>query len=387
MTITKKKNNIMDPIKGNLIWKSPRPYNATNIPDPDKIRLEFPHLIRFKGAWYCGFREAQIHDNHPSGNARIIRSSDGEKWETVKLIQWEGADAGTPRFSVTAEGQLMMTSTVLFVSNEPRSDGQYYQLDRKTLGMGLVPHSEMEADVACQAVTWLTSDGENWGTAYACPNALNTNRFNVTWFNGMGYSVTNAFGINQTGTLHRTRDGKSWRILLKDFIPAEQGDEAGLAFTPEGLACCLLRGNRSTIAMIGLSKPPYYQEWQWIHPKVDWREDGNVRPANDVFRVELGGPTIITLKGGRLLGAGRTLPPERPEGPWRVDASDPQGKEDGRIVLFWIDPEKGCFTRFAEIDGTSYPGVVEHEGMIWVTYVVYWGDQPGIYLAKVKVPD
>lgn len=373
----------MDPIQGTLIWKLPKPYNPTSKPDPAKIRLEFPHLIRFKDAWYCGFREAQIHDNHPSGKSRIIRSTDGRKWETVKLIEWDGADAGTPRFSITAEGLLMMSLTLLFVSKEPREDGYHYQLDRKTLGLGLVPYSEAEADVACQSATWLTSDGENWGSAYACPSAVNTNRFNVTWYNGMGYAVTNALGINRTGTIHRTRDGKSWRILLKDFIPAEQADEAGLAFTSDGTGCCLLRGNSATIAKLGIGKAPYYQDWQWKIPLVDWKGDGNAKPIHEVFRVQLGGPTIITLRDGRLLGAGRTLPPPRPGGPWRVDSSDPEGREDGRIVLFWVDPATATFTAFAEMDGTSYPGIVEHDVKIWVSFC--GGDRSGIHLAQVKL--
>ena len=372
-----------DPIRGKLIWAAPKPFNPTNVPHPDKIRLEFPHLIRFKDAWYCGFREALIHENHPSGKGRIIRSCDAEVWETVKLIEWDGADAGTPRFSITADEKLMVTSTLCFVSRKPRSDGLYYQLDRETLGMGLAPHSEREPDVACQSATWLTDDGENWSSAYACPTAVNTNRFNVTWHDGMGYSITNALGINKTGTLHRTRDGKSWRVLLKDFVPDLQGDEAGLAFTRDGAACCLLRGNSRTIAMLGIGKPPYYQEWEWRHPRVDWLGDGNAQPIEDVFRVELGGPTIIRLRDGRLLGAGRTLPPERADGPWRRDPSDPQGREDGRVTLFWVNPENAVFTRFAEMDGSSYPGIVEHDEMIWVTYL--GGDLSGIFLAKLKV--
>lgn len=373
-----------DPVKGTQIWKSPKPYNPTNIPDPNKIRLEFPHLARFKGAWYCGFRESLIHDNHPSGKSRVIRSFDGKNWETVKLIEWDGADGGTPRFSITAEGHLMMTATMIFVSKEPREDGAHYQLDRKTLGLGLVPHSELEKDVACQSSTWITTDGENWGSAYSCPSAVNTNRFNVTWYNGMGYSVTNALGINKTGTLHRTRDGKSWRILCKDFVPDNQADEAGLAFTSDGTACCLLRGNSDSIAMLGIGKAPYYQEWKWKNPLVDWKGDGNPLPIKDVLRVQLGGPTIITLSDGRLLGAARSLPPERPDGPWRIDPSDNQGREDGRILLFWVDPEKGIFSRFAEMDGSSYPGIVEHDGMIWVSFCT--GDMTGISLANLKIP-
>ncbi len=39
----------------------------------------------------------------------------------------------------------------------------------------------------------------------------------------------------------------------------------------------------------------------------------------------MGGPKIIRLEDGRLLGVGRI---------------------DGRVTLFWVDPEKGVFTKF-----------------------------------------
>lgn len=364
----------MDPIQGVRIWECPKPFNMTQVPDPKKIRLEFPDLVRFKGQWYCGFREARIHENHPSGKGRIIRSADGRAWESVALIEWDGADAGTPRFSVTAEGKLMVTSTLLFVSKEPRSDGYYYQLDRKTLGLGLVPHSDLETDVACQSVTWLSSDGENWGSAYACPTAVNTNRFNVTWHNGMGYSIAQ-WGKNTQGTLYRTRDGKSWRILLDGFFPEGHAGEGALAFDEDDTAHCLLRGDSRMGAFLGVGKPPYYQEWKWAHPLVDYGpEHGGARPASDVLGVGLGGPNLIRLSDGRLLGAGRALGP---------------GRDDGHATLFWIDPNRATMTLFAEFDGTSYPGVAEHDGTIWVTYIgsACHQEKWEVHLAKVGLPD
>lgn len=377
----------MDPIQGELIWKCPKPFNLNSkIPDPSRTRLEFPDLIRFKDHWYCGFREADVHENHPSGRGWIIRSADGEHWERVMVITWDGADAGMPRFSITAEGLLMANAWLHFVSREPRDDGYFYQLDRSTLGLGLTPHSELEKDVASQSVTWFTSDGLDWGSAYACPTGVNTTRFHVVWHNGMAYSIANALGKNLGGTLYRSRDGKSWRTLKQGFTPDGQADEASLAFTADDTLCCLLRGNRKTIATLGIAAGPYYQDWQWKSPLLDWHGDGATRPIHEVLRVELGGPKLIRLSDGRLLGAGRTLPPERPDGPWRIDPGDPQGKEDGRIVLFLIDPKSAVFTRVAEIDGTSYPGLAEHDGMICVTYIVHWGDEAGVYLAKLPRP-
>jgi hypothetical protein len=365
----------VDPIQGSLIWKYAKPCNINSrTPVPGRTRMEFPDLIRYRDHWYCGFRQADIHENHPSGKGVIIRSADGVKWECVKVISWDGADAGMPRFTITAEGRLMAHEWIHFVSREPRGDGYYYQLDRSTLGLGLTPHSELEKDVASQSLTFFSDDGLTWSSAYACPTGVNTTRFDVTWHNGMAWSVANALGKNVGGVLYRSRDGKSWRVLKEGFTPADQADEAALAFTPDDTLCCLLRGNRSTIAMWGTARGPYYQNWKWVHPQLD----------SELLRVELGGPTLLRLSDGRLLGAGRTLPPERPDGPWRIDPADPQGKEDGRVVLFWIDAETGVFTRFAEMDGTSYPGIWEYEGHIHVTY--NGGDRSGIHWARLPIP-
>jgi hypothetical protein len=170
-------------------------------------------------------------------------------------------------------------------------------------------------------------------------------------------------------------------------MPDLQSDEAALAFGLDDTAYCFYRGSSRRIAMLGIGKPPYYQEWKWKNLHVDWNGDGNTKPIAEVLRSPLGGPDILRLSGGRLLAAGRARPPERPGGVWRADPSEPEGIEDGRVLLFWLDPEKALLTRFAEIDGTSYPGIVEHEGRIWVTYIVYWGDQPGVYWAQIDVPN
>ena len=375
-------------IHGQRIWKSPKPIGHEIIPDPDKIRLEFPHLIHFKGHWYCTFREAQTHFNHWSGKSRIIRSADGETWESVALLGWESADVGLARFSITAEGHLMVNAMVFFVSREPREDGCHYQLDKakhlsRSGWSNWTPNSDEEEDVAAQSATWLSTDGVNWGTAYACPSGANTQRVDVAWHNGMGYSVGYG-GKDPAGTLYRTRDGKSWRALKKDVFSCTgvHENESDIAFTPEGDACCIARCGQPRI-MIGVGKGPYFQDWTWKSAKVDWQGDGNPRPASEIFRVDMGGPDLIRLSDGRLLVAARMLGPERPGGPIRVDPTDPEGREDGSVMLFWVDPQPAELTPFVEVDGTSYPGICEHEGMIWISYL--GGDRSGIFLAKAPI--
>lgn len=364
----------------------PKPYNPKALADPEKIRLEFPHLIYFKGFWYCTFRESQTHYLHWSGKSRVIRSQDGVHWETVALFGLDSGDVGLSRFSITAEGHLMVNALGAFVSREPREDGHHYQLDkemhlRDTGWSNWTPCSDKEKDVARQSFTWISQDGVNWGTAYACPTGANTQRVDVAWNNGMGYSIGYG-GKDPRGTLYRTRDGKSWRALKREIFSDKGENEADIAFTPEGTACCLARCGDLRI-MLGVSKGPYYQDWTWKSAMVDWHGDGKFKPASEVLRVDMGGPDIIRLRDGRLLGAARMLGPARKDGGIdadRIDPDDSEGKEDGRVALFWVDPDKFTVTLFTEVHGTSYPGICEHEGRIWVSYV--GADRSGVFLAS-----
>ena len=352
--------------QGKCIW------DAAQTTDRTGNRLEFPCLARFKGHWYCAFREAEIHDNHPSGRGRVIRSADGERWETVRLLEWDCGDVREPKFSITAEGNLMINTSVYFVSRQPRANGRHYQLDWLGTTLNLADN-DLELNVAQQSVTWLSPDGVNWSSAYACPIGANTWLWDTTWHNGMGYSIAE-WGKHPRGALYRTRDGRDWRLLKDRFLPPDHAGEGALAFGDDGVAYCLLRGNSRTHVFIGVGKAPYYQEWEWNVPTVDYGPDhGGARPADEMLRFGIGGPNLICLKDGRLVGAGRALGP---------------GRDDGHATLFWVDAQKNLLTMFAECDGTSYPGVVEHDGMIWVAYIssACRKDVWQVHLAKVKLP-
>lgn len=342
-------------IEGVVIW------DVSRISDRNDCRVELTDLIRFEDAWYCAFREGEIHHNHPSGRGRVIRSSDGETWASVALFDWDGADVREPRFSITPEGWLMVNTSVFFCSGEPRRDGAFYQLNRRG-----TPETVNESEVARQSVTWLSPDGVNWSSAHACPTGVNTWRWDVAWHNGMGYSV-GYLGKDRAGTLYRTRDGKSWRQLSTNFFPDKGSNEASLAFLGESVAACLLRvGSRR--AMVGVGAGPSWRNWEWRNLRVDWAGDGQAKPCQDVLRAPFGGPKLIRLSDGRLFAAGRVLGP---------------GRDDGHITLFQVDLENAVLVKFAEFAGTSYAGVVEHDGKLWVTSSS--SDTKVIYLAAVSI--
>lgn len=367
-------------IQGDKIWDN------TRIPGRPGTRVELTDLVRFKDYWYCGFCEGEIHCNHPSGRAWIIRSPDGKDWEPAVVLDWDSADVRDPLFSITPEGWLMINSSLYFTSRQGRTDhigktsnpGEYipqeaaaeskveekfYQLD----GPG-TPDSEAEPEVARQSLTWFSADGLNWSSAYACPSGINTWRWQVRWNAGMGYSVGYG-GKDATGTLYRTRDGKNWRVLRRDFFPDGKGNEFTMAFDADNHLHGLLRHNKMR-TMCCLGKAPYYQEWQWRGLRIDCGAGrGGVQPASAVFSNPFGGPKMIRGSDGRFFAAARML------WPWR---------DKPKITVFEYHPGEALLTIIAELDGTSYAGLVEHAGELWLSYGQKWARE--IHLARLPVP-
>lgn len=345
-------------IDGKKIW------DLSRIPDREKTRLELTDLCFYKGYFYCGFCEGEIHMPHPSGRARIIRSRDTENWETAALFDWDAGDVRDPIISVTPENILMVNSSIRFVSKKPKKTGineiaylppdavkqknynnSFYQLESPE-----TPETDSEEKgVVRQSVTWLSDDGINWSSCFACESGVNNWRWYTTWHNGMGYNIAYT-GKDKNGTLYRTRDGK---LRTKKI---------------EGNAN--IGGAGTSLPMLGIGKAPYYTEWEWKEIKFDWDGSGKLLSAEEALRAPLGGPKLLALSNGQLIAAGRTLGPDQ---------------DDGRIVLFTADPEKLVFKKIAEINGTTYAGIVEHEGKIWVSCANK--DVNEILLAKVDIPD
>lgn len=307
-----------------------------------------PHLAYYKGWFYCGYKEGF--------RARIIRSRDGDQWETAHVLSWDAARVMDPRFSITAEGVLMITTNLFYARPCPQDDAE-------------------AGPIARQSLTWLSQDGVHWDST--CPSeGLNTIWFQTTWNRGMGYNLA-YYGKDAAGTLWRTRDGRHWRRLATEvYPPAHRAgyEEAALAFDAETHQLCALVRAKDVGAIIGTSAGPYYQDWKWQNVKAD-AGDGQIRPGHEVIGPQLGGPYMIRLQDGRIVAAGR------------VDASS-DGINRGRIDLFLVDPSRGLLTRFAQLDGCGhYPGLVEHDGKLWISCADWeQGHAHAVYLTTVDLP-
>lgn len=341
--ISKDKPFIFSYNAGTKIW------DINRITDRNETRIEFPHLAWFKGHLYCSFREGEIHGNHISGRGRIIRSADGVNWETVGLFESATGDVRDPRLSVSTDGTLVLNASIYFIEEV----APYQVIDGQS--------------VRRQSVTWLSADGENWSDTYSCPTGINTWRWDIAWYNGFGYSIGYS-GKDPDGTLYRTSDGKNWQSVKENMFPGGHGNEAALTFGHDGTLYVLLRAGLAAKVSLGISHAPYDQDWSWYELDAYWDGPENRKPAKDVTGgADLGGPNIITLQDGRLFGAGRVA-----------------GQE--RANYFLIDPGEKVLTRVAGVqNGSSYPGIVEHDGDIWLSYIE--GGAGPVYIMRIRLKD
>jgi len=287
----------------------------------------FTDLIRHNDRWYCAFREGEGHVSE-DGKLRVIRSADGETWESVALMEWEGGDIRDAKLSINSAGMLMLNGAVRFL--QPVNSNNH------------------------QSLTWLSADGQQWEGPFACPTGLGTWRWSATWHAGWGYSIGYS-GKDVAGCLYRTGDGKTWEVLRDSIFPQPETypNESSLVFDKNGQAYCLLRRDKGPgTALLGLSNPPY-TEWEW--------KDLGVR---------VGGPKIMQVSDGRFFAAVRLY--------------DGQA----RTSLCQVDTVEGSLTECLKLPSggdTSYAGMVEHEGILWISYYSSHEEKTAIYLARVRI--
>jgi hypothetical protein len=298
--------------------------------DVRKIWDKAPHnaftdLIRFKGAWYCVFREGQAHVA-PDGALRVITSKDGQAWTSAALITSTNGDLRDAKITLMPDGRLMLSGAAALHPPSP------------------IKH---------QSMAWFSKDGRKWSDPVPIGDP-NFWLWRTTWQKKTAYSVGYGTAAGKFVRLYTSRDGRQFDTLVASLYDEGYPNEASLLFQPDGTGLCLLRrdGNPGT-AKFGVAKAPY-QAWEW--------KDLGMR---------LGGPQMLRLPDGRIVAAGRLY--------------------DGtvRTSLLWLDPVAEKMTEFLKLPSggdTSYPGLVWHQDLLWVSYYSSHEGKTSIYLAKVKLP-
>jgi len=287
----------------------------------------FTDLIRYRGRWYCGFREGESHVSL-DGSLRLIASDDGETWESVALLTSATTDLRDTKLCVTADGRLMMTAASAI------------------RGEDIFRH---------QTLAWFSSYGETWTQPVEIGDP-DIWLWRVTWHKrkayGFGYGTLED---NRSIRLYTSTTGEKFDTLVENAFDDGYPNETAMVFMPDDTCYCLLRRDEEKdTAQLGIATPPY-TDW-------NWRELG----------VNIGGPNMIRLPDGRLIAAVRLY-------------------RRARTSLCYLDVEAGTLTEFLKFPSggdTSYAGMAWHDGLLWVSYYSTHeapeNSKASIYLARVR---
>ena len=294
----------------------------------------FTDLLRWHDTFYCAFREGRGHVS-TDGRIRILESKDADTWKSAASISLEGYDLRDAHLSVTPDGRLML------------------------LG-GAAPREKDNQSAPTGTFVSFSKDGGQWTEPQI---VVEPGRWLwcVTWHEGKAYGVsyTAGQGSDRYLDLLVSDDGINYEPHVPKLLEQGYPTEVTLRFDSEGTCYAIVRrdrhGDDPSSALLGVSQADYKQ-WQWKDLGADFNG--------------FGGPNFIQIPGGIWFAAGRM--------------------HDGgaNTAITYLDVENGAMTKLTKLPSggdTSYPGMVWHNGILYVSYYSSHEANTSIYLAKVRV--
>ena len=319
-----------DSIIVSKIWDK-APYNS------------FTDLIRFDHAFYCSFREGTKHvSNDNDGRVRILRSTDGNNWESVALLKIEGLDLRDPKLSVTPDHRIMV----------------------------IMAGAVFEKNMAIQKLFPMVAFSDTRGNNFTDPEkavidpAASPSKdwiWRITWDKRVGYGIDyrpkeadeSSPGRDATIILMKTNDGKQFhevsQLAVKDYP-----NESTIRFNDKGDIYVLIRKDAGDkMGVLAKSKPPYTD---WSYTRLDYR---------------LGGPNFLFLNKHKLVIATRNY-----------------GQQASTVIL--VTDLNGKVIKTIKLPSggdTSYPGMVIYKKKLWVSYYSSHEGKASIYMARIPLKD
>lgn len=302
----------------------------------NKIWDQAPHnaftdLKFWNDRFVCAFREGRSHVS-ADGKVRVLTSTDGREWRPAALVALDGYDLRDAGLSITPRGRLMLNG-------------------------GAAPRPADDVRVPTGTFVSFSDDAETWTkpTIVVQPGRW---LWRVTWHDGKAYGVAYSANGKPAGLsrLLVSDDGLDYHVLVPTLLDDGWPTEATLRFDEDGTLFCLQRRDGKeplNTAMLGVSEPPY-TEWQWNN-----------------LGMYFGGPNFTQLPDGRWIAAGRI----------RRDSGS-------KTELAWLDVNEKKLKPLLQLPSggdESYPGLVWHDGVFWVSYYSSHEGKTSIYLAKVRV--
>jgi hypothetical protein len=291
----------------------------------------FTDLTYWNSQFVCAFREGRGHVS-ADGKIRILTSGDGRTWSSAAVVSLDGFDLRDAGLCATPDGRLMLVG-------------------------GAAPRKSDNEDAPTGAFVAFSLDGKNWRVTVAVPPGRWMWR--VAWNGGRAYGISYAAPAGHPFTsLLVSDDGVKFRELVSKLNGDGYPTEAVLRFENDSnILYCLQRRDGAApknSALLGISRSPY-TDWRWHDLKIYF-----------------GGPNFIQIPDRRWIAAGRIIHPDA-----------------HKTALAWLDVEKKELTPILTLPSggdTSYPGLVWHDGLLWVSYYSSHEGKTSIYLAKVAIP-
>ncbi|WP_339926008.1 hypothetical protein [uncultured Cyclobacterium sp.] len=311
--------SLQDSLEVEKIWDR-APHNA------------FPDMIRFKGEFYIALREGNNHMPDKSGAIRILKSKDGEDWQSVILLEEDDRDVREARLSITPEGRIMVLTAVgvyeggykilyPMVSFSDTKGGNFSPLQKATMDME-------------PSLDWIWS---------------------LTWHKGVGYGVVyqNKVGGWEAHLL-KTTDGINFKHISQLPIDGNP-NESTIRFDKEGEMYVLVRREAGDkMGVLAKSRPPY----------KDWKTEKLTK--------QLGGPNFFFLDNSTLVMGTRDY------------------RKTGAKTVIYVTDLEGDINNTIELPSggdTSYPGMVIYKKKLWFVYYSSHEEKTSIYLTKIPIKD
>lgn len=309
--------------------------NVSRIWDQSEYNA-FTDLIRYQDRWLCVLREGVAHAGD-DGVLRIITTDDGDNWHSLTSLKVEGRDLRDAKFSIAANGQLMLNS---FLAR----DGN---------------------DVPGQSVSYFSDDAIHWHG----PHQIGEPGlwiWRTDWHKGLGYGIGYGHQPERMVRLYRSPDGKHYDTLLDRLYNNNGPSEYALVFRNDDTCLCLLRrdnlkGFGDDNGLLGTAKPPY-TDWQWLN-----------------LGCRIGGPEMIALPDGRLISAVR-----------KYEFTDEGHYVREWLELCWVNEQQvvlETITKLPSGGDCGYAGMVAHNDELWLSYYSAHQEKPCIYLARGLLAD
>lgn len=185
----------------------------------------------------------------------------------------------------------------------------------------------------------------------------------VTWYQGEAYGVSYRYSqpldpkSEWVTTLWKSSDGIEFFPHTFFQIPGYPS-EATIRFTPEGEMRVLIRREEYDRgrAWLGNSFPPY-EDWLWKE-----------------LPYHIGGPNFLILPNEEMWAAGRII------------IHTVYGTLEKTAIASLTEQELIPTLMLPSGGDCSYPGMVYHEGFLYVSYYSSHEGNTNIYLAKIDLP-